>query len=380
MKFIKYSRTSKINIGDYAISEAIKYLSQKICNKNVESFDILFEDFDVDKRVEASKEISTFYKVVRRNKFKSRFVLELKKILFLIKDKKKIQQQIDAADCVIVGGGNLFSEKNGSDMFHRAYQIIKMAKNSNKKIYVYAVGVGPFQFNYKKRLHTMIEFCNQFYVRDISSKLICDNSFKKNTEKIKITIDPAFILSDMYPESIRSDKYIGINFMNFGNIVPNSTFDIDKIISNLKNLYAFYKKPFKIINTSFGEDLSLSLLISKALNDAHIDNHIINIKSMKDIPIAFSDLDFFIASRMHSSIFAMSYNVPTIIYPWHQKIIALNEFLFEDKKEMVLLKSENFDADEILTKIKNYKDSINLAEIILDKKSLIYRDYEALVK
>jgi len=376
MKIIKYSRISQINIGDVFISAAINFADEKTSNNVLENQDLLFEDFELNKRIDAASKSNKFYQVKKRSKISSFCILLIKILLFHIKDQKKIMKQIKASEVVFIGGGNIISEHNGSDLFYRVCQLAKMGSKQNKKIVVYGVGMGPFEFSYKKRLASLINLSHYFSVRDSNSFLIANSIGYELNKNIAQNIDPGFLISDMQPQIAEEKKFIGLNFMNFGRIVENSEFEVSVVIENLIELHSYYKMPFKIINTSFGEDLSISLNIKEILLAAGIPVSIYNIKNLKEVSFAYSDLKFFIASRMHSSIFAMSYNVPTLIFSWHPKVEFLMDLLFGVNRLNVLLESENFDATEIIFKISNYSKVINLENIINAKKINIYNDYE----
>ena len=215
-------------------------------------------------------------------------------------------------------------------------------------------------------------------MRDENNKHIC-NQFKENLNKeIKVVLDPAFIVSDIQIKKNIDVKYIGFNFMNYSKIVNNSNFDVDKIVTNIKIIHEYYKLPIKIINTTYGEDLSIATIIRDKAIRLNIDLINFNIKHVEDLPIAFSDLSFFFASRMHSSIFAMSYNIPTLIYPWHPKVQYLQELLFNKQHKWTLLKSENFNPGEIIEKINNY-GKLNLCEVVRRHKINIYNDYREII-
>ncbi|WP_203296296.1 polysaccharide pyruvyl transferase family protein [Luteirhabdus pelagi] len=378
MKLIKYSRTSKINMGDFAISECIEYLENERTGGSIQSYDLLHEDFNISDRISTTTAETPFYKVKRRGKLKSYLVLSAKKLLFFVKEKRAFKNQIEKSEAVILGGGNIFSEYNGSDLFFRSYQIFKLAKSLGKKVYVYGVGIGLFEFEYKKRLKDMIDGSSGFYVRDITSSEYCSKAVGTIKGGVKVSLDPAFVVSDMYPKKKADQKYIGANFMNFSTIVDGSNFQLTKVAENLKKLSAQFELPIKIINTSYGEDLSISLEMSRILDSKKVSHTICNIQSLDQLPEIFSDLSFFIASRMHSSIFAMSYEVPTLIYPWHHKVIGLATYLFEEKGTDILLDDENFNVDEVLDKIRNYRKDIDLKPIILKHKKQIYADYAEL--
>ena len=381
MKILKYSIISDINKGDVFISNAINFIDKETVQNIFTNEDILFKKFDLSERLlNSKKNSSVFYNLKRKGRVMSFLTLMIKQLIFNIKDKKTIENQVKLHDCIFIGGGNLLMEKNGGDLFYRVLKISEIAKKFNKKVIIYGVGLGPFQFSYKKRLIKLINMVDRFSVRDIRSKEICENTKAYFNKKIGISLDPAFVIPDMLEKFNSKTKYIGFNFMNYSNIVYNSQFNIDIVVSNICDIHKSHRLPIKIINTSFGEDLSISTLIKRKLEELNIECVIYNIQEIEDLPLAFSDLKFFIASRMHSSIFSMSFGVPTLIYSWHPKIYNLQKMLFSENFKNTLLLSENFDSKEILEKIDNYNSVINLNEVTEKNKVDIYYDYKELFR
>ena len=379
MKILKYSVISDINKGDVFISTSINYIDKKIFNNDILNEDILFKKFDIDERLRNELTTTTFFKIYRRGFIMSYVVLGIKKIIFLLKHKQLMLDQISECDIVMIGGGNLLMESNGGDLFYRTMKIIELAKYLNKKVIIYAVGLGPFEFPYKNRLISMINSVDQFYVRDENNKQICEEFKNELNKEVGVVLDPAFIVSDIHKGHDCDIKYIGFNFMNYSKVIKDSKFDIEEVVKNIHKLHIEYKLPIKIINTSFGEDLSISRIIKEELNHLNVEVKIYNIKNLEDLPHAFCDLLFFVASRMHSSIFSMSYNVPTLIYPWHPKVKYLQKLLFNNQFELPLLHSENFNSTEISHKIKAFK-KLNLPSVVDTHKENIYRDYENIFK
>jgi polysaccharide pyruvyl transferase WcaK-like protein len=380
MRTVKFSRTSKINIGDFAISECIEYLHERSGKGTMTSYDLLDEDFDVQTRI-ASADPEKTYPVKRRGKTSAFAVLTLKRLLFMLRERKQFQARLQHADALVIGGGNILAEVNGGDMFVRCYALYKMAKRKGIPVYVYGVGVGPFDFGFKSRLKDFIKGSAKFLVRDHRAYAFCEQlNAPQLLEKVQVAVDPAFVISDMYPPLETQKKFIGVNFMNFAKLVPNSGFNFDTVAENLISLSQNLNAPIKIINTSFGEDLSIALNIQKRLATAGIVCEIANIDSLDKLPGIFGDLKFFVASRMHSSIFAMAYKVPTFIYPWHHKVDGLCTHLFGSDKGHVLLSQARFDPQEIQQKIEAYAASIDISKVIDDQKAAIYQEYDQLFK
>ncbi len=379
MKLAKFSLISDFNIGDSFISESIDFLSQKIFSTKIANYDIYFQKFDIEERIKRNAVDASFEKN-KRGALKSWFINQVKLLLFYNTDLRRCEAVIEDCDAVILGGGNLLFEYNGSDLFYRCWKIVDLAKKHNKKVFIYAVGVGPFQFPYKKKLKEIVEFSDCVCVRDKASQLLCNAVVSPQlVSKTRVTFDPAFILSDVHCPSLLSSKYLGVNLMNFRNVVKGSAFDINLVVSNLLALSSSMKLGVKIVNTAYGEDYNMSLILKKRLELAGCSVvRLCNVRRTQDLPEIFSDMAVFLACRMHSSIFALSYLTPVVIFPWQPKIRALYTEIFSEQ-ENNLLAEENFTPSDVLRALKVYGNR-DLPSLVSDIKKRIYSDFFGVFK
>ena len=160
--------------------------------------------------------------------------------------------------------------------------------------------------------------------------------------------------------------------MNLSKFIKKSeNFSIQQIAMNLSKIAEHYKMSIKIINTSFGEDLTITELLKNEfykLNNHHLIS-ICNIIDEKDLNNAFCDVKFFLACRMHSSIFSQSYNIPTLVYPWHPKVYHLQKIIYDKELKTSLIENPNFDYCEIINKIELLNNQkLNHSIIVIKQK------------
>ena len=133
MKILKYSIISDINKGDVFISNAINFIDKETVQNIFTNEDILFKKFDLSERLlNSKKNSSVFYNLKRKGRVMSFLTLMIKQLIFNIKDKKTIENQVKLHDCIFIGGGNLLMEKNGGDLFYRVLKISEIAKHLRK--------------------------------------------------------------------------------------------------------------------------------------------------------------------------------------------------------------------------------------------------------
>ena len=376
-KIIKYSVIAPINTGDVLISKSIELLFHNEFHNefNIKSKDITFKKFDPKPKIKFSKgNLKT-----KKNIVLSFLYIIIKNFLFYLNDYSKVYNEIRNSDAVILGGGNILMESDGNDIFNKCYKICVICKKLNKPFAFYAVGLGPFEFGYQRRLRYILKNSVHFGVRDFGSQSICDEIFKG---KSVMNFDPAILVSDYYPLKQEKHKYIGVNLMNLSKFIQKSeNFSIQQIAMNLSKIAEHYKMSIKIINTSFGEDLTITELLKNEfykLNNHHLIS-ICNIIDEKDLNNAFCDVKFFLACRMHSSIFSQSYNIPTLVYPWHPKVYHLQKIIYDKELKTSLIENPNFDYCEIINKIELLNNQ-KLNHSIIDIKQKIKNQFIETIK
>lgn len=349
-KIIKFSVIAPINTGDVLISKSIELLfDQELKNQFiVKSKDLTFKNFDL----KHDRKFTQAFLKTKKDTFTSFIYIKIKKLLFYLMNYVNVYKEIKNSDAVILGGGNILMEIDGNDIFNKCYMISKICKKLKKPFIYYAVGLGPFEFGFKKRLSFILNNSVHFGVRDLGSKSICD---KIINGKSTINYDPAFLISDYYPIKKKKHKYIGINLMNLSKFIKRSeNFSVREIAKNISKVAEHYKMSIKIVNTSFGEDIVISELLKNELEKINNNNKIsiCNVFGGHDLNDIFSDVKFFLACRMHSSIFSQSYNIPTLIFPWHSKVYNAQKIIYGNSFKNSLIQNPNFDYKEILEKIK----------------------------
>jgi polysaccharide pyruvyl transferase WcaK-like protein len=316
MKAIKFSPIYGNNIGDVAISIAIEHIffAHGI---SVESHDILFRPPLSFKRTSKNGKARILASSFLQLKLPRLFSLLKKGIFLKEKSTDRYKSLIEGFDFVIFGGGNLLMSKMGSDY---GYRVASFAKSSATPTIIFSCGAGPFLVDKGFICSTIVEHAAYISVRDLVS-LNCFRNFPPHLQP-SVTIDPAFVISEIFPAA-KSPKrdVLGLN------IISNFFSEIE-LLELAKNISQFSKSnnlKIRIINTAFPSDEETSLKFSSIFTTLSDDDiEIISLKpDLSNLASAYGDLKMFFGCRMHSLIFALSYQVPTAGFCWDEKVRSM---------------------------------------------------------
>ncbi|MCG3864914.1 MULTISPECIES: polysaccharide pyruvyl transferase family protein [unclassified Photobacterium] len=369
MKIVKYSPIYGNNIGDLMISKCIEnlFLRHGII---IESRDFLMRDVNSfeERNIKDNLRMSASFFLQNRLPW---LFYQIKKTKFeLSSSSKKYISSLDGVDGVIFGGGNILMSNKGCDYAYRVVRMLKSTPDNISKNLVFC-GAGPFEFEEKKLIKSLIKLSDSIFVRDEVSYEYFDNN-----EKVKKIADPVFTLSDISVARNKSSKYIGVN------IIANY-FSQSEILEFAKQLCEISEKlnmPIKIINTAFPQD---SIAAVKLKNSVKLINKNILIKiedaksSPQELADIYSDVGVFIGCRMHSIIFALTYGIPSIGFMWDDKVSSMFDEFYKDKKivNKIVLSKNKFKLDNAVLFAMDIDQMSYLNEI----KSSIYLGVEKIV-
>ncbi|MDC8829557.1 polysaccharide pyruvyl transferase family protein [Alteromonas gilva] len=372
IKALKISSLSGLNKGDYIISLCIEHLF-KINDVEITSIDIekrsVTNNSSVDKR---SSNIAL--RIIRSNiylkYFTKIFKLETKTIPSIIKESLKY-------DLIIFGGGNMLFNQSGCPYLYYFSRLVTEFKDK-KRILLYAVGVGPFELPYKKQLKNIVTHSNVILVRDKHShKLVNDLDIDTSQKNLSIAVDPAFILSDIYPIKISDKKYIAFNIIDFQVMsFHDKNFDLEKLSRNIIEIASRLELEILLLVTS-DQDIKITKKIHELILEANIASNYFYIRTDTDYSELYSSVKYSVASRMHSSIFSLSYAIPTVVVNWQHKVKGTLEEVFSDSAPYLI--SKDFEPDEVTNKLTAIQ-YIELEESIKSIKEKIYDQASRIIK
>ena len=301
--------------------------------------------------------------IVSTNGFIKKYIIGIKKILFY---KNQSTEHIQSADLILsAGGGYLYSSRKGplgvgflNSLYH-----IWLSKKLKKKTILFPQSVGPLNYFIDrfvlKRVFDKIDF---FYSREsITSSLLKNTNVKK--EQLP---DVAFSLvpqkSTYIDENIQASNCIlniGITVLDWRFAHKNSDFThideyLSKIANVLKNFKAVSDKKIKIyifpqvtVNQKDG-DVEVSEILSEKIQNGVEVFYLDKIENPKQLIYLYSKMNLFIGSRMHSAIFSLAGNVPTIALAYQPK--TSGTFAFINLSNFVL-DIKHFKEEELKEKI-----------------------------
>ena len=253
------------------------------------------------------------------------------------------------SDFVIVCGGGFLGGKKLDSMMH----LFQMYVNTrfNKNVYVLGTSIEPMNNKIVKYFtNKVLKDMTHIFAREIITFDYLKSMI--SNEKITLIPDMAFMLEDKYEESkylkelkTNSEKIYGITVRNWNfpksdnpnelmeNYVNVLTNFMNKSIENDKTSFVFIPQ----VIVSHGNDSEVAIEIKNRMKQENKSKFLILEEDISPLEIKsiISNLDFFIGTRMHSNIFAISMHIPTIAIAYEKKTngimhtVGLDDYVIE---------------------------------------------------
>jgi len=297
------------------------------------------------------------------------------KFLPIPKKNKLLLNLYQKADIVISCSGGRLGGKKFSTIYDALIPIY-FAKKLGKKVFVCAQSIEPFQSNFIKNITKFV--LNRIDLISVREEISLNvlNSLNIKTPKY-LTADLAFLLD---PESEASAKLlldkagipangktkIGITITNwrvsksepkniqFVNIIKEA---LEKLLEE-KVIIVFF--PQVIFLKKEEDDRILSNELKSKINPALRDNVFVLDEnySPHQLKAMMGNMDVFIGKRLHSCIFALSMNVPSIVISYEKKAWGIMKML--DNQDFVV-DVNTMTADQLVDLVK---------KLLLEKKQI----------
>lgn len=299
------------------------------------------------------KSVPPVWDIVGTKGFINKYINGIKKVLFY---KNQSIGHIQNADLVLsAGGGYLYSSKKGplgigflNALFH-----IWLSIKLKKKTFLFPQSIGPLNyFADKMVLKLVLDKVDLIYSREAITKdlLTSVNAKKELLPDIAFSLMPQ--KSTFIDENIQVSNYIlniGITVLDWRFACKNSDFSdinqyLSKIANSLRKLNVATNKKIKTyifpqvtVNQKDGDIEVSKILAERIQGDVEIFN-LDNINGPKELIYLYSKMDLFIGSRMHSAIFSLAGNVPTLALAYQPKtigtfdLINMSQFVLDIKK------------------------------------------------
>jgi polysaccharide pyruvyl transferase WcaK-like protein len=344
MKACKISGISGYNIGDEVLSEC---LSRLLEDKGIPHDSFHLEPI-LNSSLETNSSNSNF--IIRNFNFlRNSFTIYLILVFKTFKNLGYYLRISRKYDKVYYGGGNLLSNADGSNYLFIAFLLSFLVKKGG--FVILFCGVGPFTFPYKFQLRFLAKNSKLFIVRDFSSM-----KYFQSSKKVKVIIDPAILCSYYYPLSIleknNQKNKVLFNIMDFSKIdkVLNKKNKLEYIVKNIY-LISNYLQVSPILFITSKDDKSFNIEISKLYFETYkIQLQTKNPTSIYELKELYSTAKLSLVHRMHAGIISTSYKVPTLAFPWQEKVIGFSKLFYGLSWESHMLEKVFFDFTEVINK------------------------------
>lgn len=258
------------------------------------------------------KELGANVCVLSKNPGKTSSLYGVKSIFSF--DLIKVFNQIDKCDVLISGGGSLLQDVTSIKSLFYYLLIINMALFLNKKVIIFAQGIGPINSKFGRFLTKLaLKKCTLVTVRDEKSLFLL-RGWGINAN---LVCDPLFDLQLV--RSFPSNK-VGIQLRGFKTLKENLLIKLAEQINK-----DFSDKEIEIY--SFQDSLDLDVckrfeLILRSINPI-IQTKLVYNQNSQEILEKISKLDYMIAMRFHANLIALKYGIKTLAICYDEKVEKL---------------------------------------------------------
>ncbi|WP_438989319.1 polysaccharide pyruvyl transferase family protein [Polaribacter sp.] len=336
------------------------------------------------------RSVPPVWDILNQKVFIKKYFTGFKKVLFY---KKQQTNEIINADLILsAGGGYLYSSKIGplGIGFVNVLYHLWLSKKYKKKVVLFPQSVGPLKFSIDKIiLKKVFSKIDVLYSREtITSNFIKEKKVKIRLEQLP---DIAFILDSKKHTLLDANLKEEENYLKIGITVLDWRFaikgsnpsDIEDYLSKISNTINDLKHTTEqkvkvyifpqVTVSDLDGDFAVSIELHKKINE---ESEIINldkIQNPKELIYLYSKMDIFIGSRMHSAIFSLVGNVPTIALAYQPKtlgtfnLIGLQEFVLDirtfQKKDLQnkiieLIKSKSKIKEDVYGQVTEIRQKI----------------------
>ncbi len=262
-------------------------------------------------------------------------------------------------DFLISGGGSLLQDSTSVKSLIYYLGVIFLALLFNKKVIIFAQGIGPINSKFFVKITQFIlKKCSFVSVRDEKSLFLLRSWGLTPT----LVSDPVW---NIRIKTKYSHHAVGIQLREWPSLTEEMVKNLAKYVADVYSdkiifIYALQESLDLKICDKFEEEL-------KKINP-NLHTHVVTNRATFEIVEAFSHIDELIAMRYHACLLALKYGARVLPIVYDQKVEKLaDEFCIKDR---LLLKGE----DEAESKIRNLRygayhvDSTKLIEKRFDFK------------
>ncbi|MGB9669125.1 MAG: polysaccharide pyruvyl transferase family protein, partial [Anaerolineales bacterium] len=291
--------------------------------------------------------------------------------------KKNWQANLLNADLCFIGGGKLIMD-NHLDFPLKLYLLSHLARRSHVPYHLFAVGVGQNWSSLGLRwMQSVVKNATTIHVRDKVSLLRINHSFPH--PNVSIVNDPALWAAELYGyETLARQKKVGINILNrvdFNEQRPPQSKvtpqDWETFWINLA--VALTKQGFSVEYFTNGNGLDEELanrVWKKAITLEPTINRAKRPYKPKELARLIQNYSMVLASRLHATILAASYRIPTIGIAWDDKVTQFYNSMNCGERALIL---HDLNVTPLVQALMEFNEGWD-ARLLEDKKSQIIAD------
>jgi len=294
----------------------------------------------------------------------------------------KIIPYVKSADVVLSIGGDNFSNDYGYPRMH-LWQLM-LAKHLKKGVIVWGSSIGPFDLS-KKEQRSIVKILDSntdlFVVREkISFNNLIDYGIDQN--RIKLLMDPAFYMKpketndSILKSLIKSRKFIGMNLSPLmARFIKNSESNWNKLAKELIIITNKISQMPILLIPHVDKKNNSDYTFLKELEIESEEIRLLDTKfSANELKWIISKSYCFVGCRTHSTIAAISSNVPTLSIAYSVKALGLNELIFGNTSYVLDINELNLEnyARKLRSIISNRTQI--LQELAINNSFLLQKD------
>lgn len=294
--------------------------------------------------------------------------IKLLKVLKTPSKSSKITKDYEWADVVVsCGGGFLLSHGFSTALLQHLVQL-KVATDFNKPVVIYSQSIGPFYNTFmQKTVRQVLEKVDKIFIREKITYNWLDK-IQLSNQSVSLVPDSAFCME--MEKGTLADEIISkvkkthdgplfgftVRDWNFPE-VENKEFQRQKYIDSIRFGIEYIEKEYngKVLlmpqvlgPNPFNDDRIISREILKHESIKHAELLDYDFKP-RELKYLYSKMDMFVGTRMHSNIFSLSNDIPTVAINYEHKTKGIMELL--DLNELVIDINE-ITPDIFINKIK----------------------------
>lgn len=339
-----------IGISTYNFSDPLFHTEHNLLKKKIEVYPSIFGELNIGRSKNSFIKIIRFCWDTIRIVYTYLLPVSLSlKLLFSANEKKSLHKLINS-DYIVSKGGSFICNNHDirSKMaLIRFLYIFLLSLRLKKKVIILNQSIGPVYGKFSiKIVNFILNKCHKVVLRE--SICIAKYKYLDFPKDTFISNDIAFYLKPKQTNSSFSKTNFNIGItMKF--VEKNKESDYQNMwIKSIENILENYKNINIVIfnQVPIDNDLEAAWLIYKKINDIYKNRifFLTNQYESSELKYLCGEMDLFIGTRLHSTIFAMGELVPSIVISYHGtkaegifKNMQFSEFVIQNYDENILI-------------------------------------------